>query len=331
MRTRDDLMRTSRGYWQSRALLTAVELDVFGAVGARGASAKTVAKRAGTEARATEMLLDALVGLGVLLKRRRTYHLRREMVPFLTKGPRSVLAMLRHHARLWGVWDHLTAAVREGRPPVPEGGFRGDEAAARAFTHAMRDGARRLAPSVAKEVAFAGCRRLLDLGGGPGVYAAAFARANPELEIVIVDLPHVCRVGRELVAEERDVAARIAYHPADVDADPLPEGADAAFLSHVIHSQTEDEVRALFAKLHGALSGRGRFVVRDFFTSPDRTRPPEAALFALNMLVNDTGGRSYSAREVGDWLREAGFASVAHRRSRLVPGTGYVTARLAPG
>jgi ubiquinone/menaquinone biosynthesis C-methylase UbiE len=320
-------MQTSRGYWQSRALLTAVEVGLFEALGRPGRrTARALAAALGTQARATELLLDALTGLGVLVKRGASYAVRREMRPYLGEGPESALGMLRHHARLWGAWNHLTESVRAGAPPEPEGGFRGGPEAARAFTVAMRDGAVRLAPRVAEEVSFRGHRRLLDLGGGPGVYAVAFARQEPGLEVIVVDLPHVCDVGRELVAQEQDVADRIAYQSADLDHDALP-AADAAFLSHVIHSQTETEVKSLFRRVRRALAPGGTFVVRDFFTSPDRTQPPGASLFALNMLVNDTGGRSYSAREVADWLRRAGFRTARPRRSKLVPDSGYVIAR----
>jgi len=95
----------------------------------------------------------------------------------------------------------------------------------------------------------------------------------------------------------------------------------------VIHSQTTGEVKALFRRVRRALAPGGVFVVRDFFTTPDRTKPPGASLFALNMLVNDTGGRSYAASEVTEWLRKAGFASASHRRSKAVPDAGYVIAR----
>lgn len=327
MRTRDELMQTIRGYWPSRTLLSAVEIGLFEALGPTGhGSARSLARRIGTDPRATELLLDALTGLGILTKRETTYALRRWVIPYLSEGPDSVLEMLRHHVRLQDVWSHLTESVRAGRPPEPEGGFRGGPEEARAFTLAMRAGARRFAPQVAEEVPLGGRRRLLDLGGGPGVYAAAFARTYPDLEVVVVDLPHVCDVGRTLVAEEEDVADRISYHAADLDHDDLPE-ADAAFLSHVIHSQTVPEVKSLFRRVRKALEPDGVFVVRDFFTSADRTRPPGASLFSLNMLVNDTGGRSYGAREVADWLRKAGFSSATHRHSKHVPDAGYVIAK----
>ena len=54
----------------------------------------------------------------------------------------------------------------------------------------------------------------------------------------------------------------------------------------------------------------------------------EKGLFSLNMLVNTPGGRSYTAKEVTEWLRRAGFRSVSFRRSKGVPDSGYLFARL---
>lgn len=327
METRDELMRTSRGYWGSRTLLTAVELGVFEALAGGRRSGEEVAERVGGHAPAVATLLDALVGMGVLGKTKSGYAILKPMQPYLTEGPESALGMLRHHARLWATWNELTTRVREGPDPEHLSGFQRGPQEARAFTRAMRDGSRRLAPDVAAEVSLEGRKLLLDLGGGPGTYAVAFARANPSLRVIVVDLPDVCHAGRDLVAEEVDVADRVSYHAADLEAGMLPQGADCAFLSHVIHSMDDDQVRALFVKVRETLTPDGMLVVRDFFTSPDRTQPPGASLFALNMLANSARGRSYSAKETTAWLREAAFAKVRFQRSTSVPDTGYLIAR----
>ena len=328
MKTREDLLNTSRGYWEARALLTAVELGIFENIGRARRTAKTLAAKAGADPRATTMLLNALCGMGVLAKDKSSYRISKAMRPHLVEGEGSALPMLRHHARLWHRWHTLTDDVTAGDAKEPEGGFRGDAADAMAFTLAMRSGSKRFAPGVAEEVPLDSRELLLDLGGGPGTYAAAFARRNPRLRVVIVDLPHVCTAGAQLVAEEADVADRIAYHAADFDRDPLPDGADAVFLSHVIHSQTEAEVKSLFRKIRKALGPGGLLVVRDFFTSPDGTKPPSSSLFSLNMLVNATGGRSYSAEETARWLEAAGFDRVTARRSKAGSDASYLLARL---
>ncbi len=327
MKTRDDLMRVSRGYWESRAILTAVELEIFTVLGRRKFSAKVVAKRIGADPRGAELLLDCLAGMGLLTKTGTGYSIAKAMAPHLTEGPESALGMLRHHAALWRTWDRMTEVVREGRPAPSRSSFRRGPAEARAFTMAMRAGALRLAPGVAAELNLKGRKHLLDLGGGPGVYAASFARENPGLRVTVVDLPDVAEVGREICREYPDVADRVTFHAADLDQDDLPADADAAFLSHVIHGQSEDEVRALFGRVAAALPGKGLFIVRELFTGPDRTTPPSASLFALNMLVNTPAGRTYSTRETAAWLKKAGFATTTFRRSKAAPDADYILAR----
>jgi cyclopropane fatty-acyl-phospholipid synthase-like methyltransferase len=191
----------------------------------------------------------------------------------------------------------------------------------------MRDGAIRFAPAVAAELNLKGRRHLYDLGGGPGVYSVEMARRWPDLRVTVVDLPNVVKVGREIVDGYPDVRDRVAFLACDLSEDALPKGADVAFLSHVIHGEPEDGVRSLFAKVAAILPAGGLFIVRDFFLSPDRTQPPGASLFSLNMLVATHGGRSYSAKECEAWLRKVGFSKVTYRKSRAAPETGYLYAR----
>jgi len=64
----DNLYEMTRSFMPSRTLLTALELDLFTAIGA-GASADQAAQKIHGDARATEMLLNALASLKLLEKR----------------------------------------------------------------------------------------------------------------------------------------------------------------------------------------------------------------------------------------------------------------------
>jgi len=327
VKTREELTMITRGYWPARAILTGVELGIFRVLGRRKFTAKVIAKRIEGDPRATEMLLDALVGLELLTKSGRSYAIRAAMAPFLTDGPESALGMMAHHARLWEAWSRMTEAVRTGKPLREAPSFRRGPEDARQFTYAMRDGAIRFAPAVAAEVNLRGRRHLYDLGGGPGIYSVEMARRYPDLRVTVLDLPNVVAVAREIVAEYEDIRDRVAFLACDLGSDPLPKGADAAILSHVIHGEPEEGVRSLFAKVLAILPKDGLFIVRDFFLSPDRTQPPGASLFSLNMLTATRGGRSYSAKECEAWLRKVGFARVTYRKSTAAPETGYLFAR----
>lgn len=81
----DDLNQAVRGYQESRILLTALELDFFSLAG-EGATAEAIAEAAGTDARATERLLDALAALGLLTKSSSTFVCTPVSRRFLTSG-----------------------------------------------------------------------------------------------------------------------------------------------------------------------------------------------------------------------------------------------------
>ena len=57
-----------------------------------------------------------------------------------------------------------------------------------------------LAPRIAQAIDLSGCRRLLDLGGGPGTYAIHFCLANPGLSAVVYDLPTTRSFAEETIA-----------------------------------------------------------------------------------------------------------------------------------
>src|SRR5271157_4442733 len=109
-----DLMLTMRAFQESRALLTAVELDLFTAVG-EGAPAETVAARLGSDARATASLLNALVAIGALTKHDGAFHNTADTARFLaTTSPQCARAGLLHIVHLWETWSTLTECVRTG-------------------------------------------------------------------------------------------------------------------------------------------------------------------------------------------------------------------------
>ena len=62
------IMELASAFMQSRALLTACELDLFTAVGERERSSGEVARLLQTDERATDRLMNVLCALGLLTK-----------------------------------------------------------------------------------------------------------------------------------------------------------------------------------------------------------------------------------------------------------------------
>ena len=318
----DELMGMIRGYQESRIMLTAIELDVFTAVGDGGASAEAVAKRCGTDRRATELLLNALVALEVLVLKGATYRNAVAAARYLVAlAPDDARIALKHNLSLWATWSSLTDAVREGhvtlRPQMRE---RGDDWTV-PFIAAMHRGASVRAPLVVDALGAASVKRMLDVGGGSGAYAIAFATANPQLTAVVLDLPTVLPITQGHIAEA-SLSRRITTRAGDLRKDDFGTEYDLVFLSSICHMLGPEGNRDLLARAARSLAPGGRVVVQDFILEPDRTGPRQAALFALNMLVGTEAGSTYTEEEYASWLKAAGLGAV--RRIRLAGPAGLM-------
>ncbi len=307
----EDWVNLIGGFRESRAMLTAVELDLFEAVG-QGGSAAEAAARLQADPRATEMLLNALTAMGMLEKRGGVFRNTAAAARYFTSAsPDNARLAIMHQARLWRAWSHLTESVRSGRPAPPE-----PVPATEAFIAAMHRNAAERAPQVVNAVGAAGVRLLLDVGGGSGAYSIAFARANPELRAEILDRATVVEIARGHIAEA-GLSGRIAARVGDLRTDALGGPYDLVLVSAICHMLSPEENLDLLARCRAALAPSGRIAIQDFIMTPDKTAPRFGALFSLNMLVNTEGGASYSEPEYAEWMRKAGFGEI-----RMVPLPG---------
>jgi hypothetical protein len=110
--------------------------------------------------------------------------------------------------------------------------------------------------------------------------------------------------------ESEGMIDRVTLVPGSYDDDELPQGHDLALLSAIIHSNSLDGNLELYRKVFRALKPGGRILVRDHVMEPDRTRPRDGAVFAINMLVGTSGGGCYTYAEIQTGLLQAGFVGI---------------------
>lgn len=318
----DDVMQMIRGYQDSRVVLTAIELDVFTAVGDRTTAAE-VAQTIGADRRGTEMLLNALVALGLLTKDGGAFAVTPVSRRFFTAGGQNdARAATMHTVGQWERWSKLTDAVRAG------GDIAGAEIPHRgsdwlqSFIAAMHRNASERAAAVVHAAGASGVSRMLDVGGGSGAYSIAFAQANPQLHAEVFDLENVLPMTRGYIAAA-GLESRVATRPGDLRSDVFGSGYDLVFVSAVCHMLSPAENRDLLARCFAALAPSGRIVINDFILNAEKTAPKAGALFSLNMLVGTRQGASYSEDEYRGWLAEAGFEKI--ERIRLAGPTNLMT------
>jgi SAM-dependent methyltransferase len=295
------------GFQSSRVLLTSIELRVFSLIGDAGLTSAEVAGRAATHPRATDRLLNGLCAMRLLVKRDGRFYNTPESRRYLDDSSPEYAAGLGHTASMWHSWSGLTDAVREGRPALRAAiNDRGD-AWLKPFIAAMHYRAAQQAPAVAALLGLEGVRRVLDVGGGSGAFAMAFAKRQPGLAAVVFDLPNVLPLTRAYV-DEAGLAGRVTTAVGDYLVDPLPQGFDLVFLSAVVHSNSPEQNAALLRSCAAALNPGGRVAVADWVMDDDRVTPPGGAFFALNMLVATDHGDTFTEGEIRAWMAGAGLA-----------------------
>jgi predicted O-methyltransferase YrrM len=324
--TAESLLELCRSYQRSQPLLAAAEIGLFETLNETDKSASQLAAALDTDPRATELLLNALTALGVLMKCGDEFSIPEGLVPLLSGSEETaVLPMIRHHTTCAHRWDTLAQVVRTGRPVHDAAAAPQTETELRAFIQAMHVVGREVADAVVAAMRPEQSRRALDVGGASGTYTIALLRAVPEMRVTLFDLPDVVGMARNRLRENA-LLHRVELNAGDFYADPLPGAHDLVLLSAIIHQNSRDQNRALYRKCLGALDPGGRIVIRDLLMDESHTEPPGGALFALNMLVATEGGGTYSYEEIRSDLESAGFVDV-ELIQRSVWMNGLVAAR----
>ncbi len=290
------------GFRAARVVITANNFGIFDHMQS-SKSADEIASVLTTDLRATEILLDALAGLGLLKKSGGRYRNTPMSSKFLVKGsPLYQGDMIRHADTLWQNWSCLDDALKTGKPCR--------KASNRdAFIKGMHNNAVMRAGEVVKAIDLRKVRSALDLGGGPGTYSIEMAKKS--VTVTLFDLPDAIAIARELA--DKSGVKGVNFREGDVLADDIGIGYDLVFISQLLHIFSADDNIRIIKKAQDSLNPGGRIVIQEFLIDKGRTTPVQSALFSVNMLINSDSGRCYAVPEMKKWLSEAGFRNIKHR------------------
>jgi predicted O-methyltransferase YrrM len=179
------------------------------------------------------------------------------------------------------------------------------EASARFLTLALAGRAKNVAPHLAARLELSNVTKLLDVGGGTGIYSIALLQKNPHLRAVVLDRPEVLKVAAEM-ASEHGVSDRLELLPGDMFTTPIPRDCQAMLISNILHDWDVRENLALVHRCAQALPAGGRVLIHDVFLNDALDGPLPLALYSA-ALFTLTEGRAYSAAEYRSWLIAAGL------------------------
>lgn len=296
-------LSVSSAYWRGCALQAGVRLGLFTVLADGMSTLSKIAEKIEADNRGTEYLLNALAAMGLLIKLEDSYGNSTAAREFLcTDSPHYLGHIILHHHHILDGWAQLDMAVKTGAP-VRKRSY-GSDLERESFLMGMFNLAMAIAPDLAVRMDLQGRKHLLDLGGGPGTYAIHFCLANPDLQAVIFDRPTTKPFAKTTV-ERFGLTERIDFQSGDFNTDPITGGPyDVAWLSHILHSNGPAECRDIIRKVMAVMEPGGLVLVHDFILENNKDSPEFAALFSLNMLINNQEGRTYSEEEITRMLRE---------------------------
>ena len=313
----DDLLlvRLLMGAQPTLVMVAAAEAGIFDCLGERRISAAQVALDTGLDERATRLLLDSLVGLGVLKKNAADY----SNTPISLRHLR-VNTERSHAVRLWisetRQWEKLPEILRTGRNHKVSDeteAWRRGRSENHAFIRTMYDTGWLAAQAVAEAIDLSDVFHVVDLGGGPGHYAIAMLERSQTLRATVVDIPLSLMVAKESF-KLRHLSDRVSLVACDIyESDkriPIEfESAQLVLISYVVHMEGPQQNAELFRKATKLLSPGGRLIIHDIFLGEDCAHPQLSSLFAVHMLATTQRGELYPTSVIIGWLAAAGLHS----------------------
>jgi hypothetical protein len=330
------VMQVGMGFWPSKTLLSAVELELFTQLGDDSMTAASIREVLGLHPRGVHDFLDALVALGLLERdgdgSEGRYRNTAEAAAFLDKrSPTYVGGMLEmSNARLYGFWSDLTEALKTGKPqndvkhtgrPLFEE-FYADPARLEQFMDAMTGISLGNFHALAEKFDFSRYGTVCDIGGATGQLCAVLAGHHPHLRLTTFDLPVVAPIAERAVAAA-GLDERISIASGDFFADPLPK-ADVITMGMILHDWNLERKRHLIRTAYEALPDGGAYIIIENLIDDARRENVFGLLMSLNMLIEFGDAFDFTGRDFAGWCREAGF-----RHVEILPLTGPASAGIA--
>jgi 2-polyprenyl-3-methyl-5-hydroxy-6-metoxy-1,4-benzoquinol methylase len=315
-----------------RSIGVAARTGVFGALADGPAQVSELAERLGFRCEPLRLMLDVLVGEGLLSYHEPKYELSMHGQRWLDpESPTSVTTYLSHSLDYWDLWSGLEQLV-SGHPvpaPLPDAD---DEAAWLRATRGDYEAARLIAADVAAAIDLPrSADSVLDLGGGHGAFAAALCQQNPRLRATVIDHPAAVSIGREIMWEA-EMDSVVEHRSGDLYTADLGGPHDAVLCLPMMLDLASEEATELLHRIRSVLKPDGVLVLlRVMQPTPSATRMQFGASAALELFLRlqlgtaDTGGGRLSEQ-----LTATGFGPPRIHRWPSVHDVSLHVARAVP-
>ncbi len=321
----DRILQVGFSFWACKALLSAIELELFTELARHPLSRTELQGRLGLHPRSARDFFDALVATGFLEREDDVYRNTPDTDLYLDKRkPTYVGGMLEMcNKRLYPFWGNLTEALRTGRPQneARDGSLSlfealyAEPARLKEFLCAMTGLSRGANQAIARQFPWSNYHRFADIGTAQGDLAVQIALHNPHLEGVGFDLPEIAPIFEEYVLEN-GLGTRLRFQAGDFFGESFPK-VDVVTMGHILHDWNLEVKEMLIRKAHEALPEGGALIIYEAIIDDDRRKNAFGLLMSLNMLIETQDGFDYTGADCSGWMKKAGF-----RETRVEPLVG---------
>lgn len=310
----EDIRDITNSFRLSRVLLSAFELKIFTVLDKHMMTSDEISGKLDTDNRATDRLLNALCGMGILKKVKGKFYNAELSSKYLVEGKTEFMGNLYHTNHLWNTWSYLTDSVKKGSS------FKGDQNKeektewVEAFIGAMHYRGVNQGRILSMMIDLTTIKKMLDVGGGSAAFSIEFVKNNPSIAAVVLDLPHVIPLTKKYIAEA-GLLDNFNFIEGDYLTKDFESSYDLIFLSAIVHINSYEQNKMLIKKCADSLNENGMVIISDFIMNEDRTQPSQGALFSINMLVGTVSGDTYTEKEMREWFESAGISKIERKNT----------------
>lgn len=330
------IMQVGMGFWPSKVVLSAVELQLFTHLAAESMTGDEIGERIGLHERAIYDFLDTLVALRLLERdgdgAGAQYSNTADTAVFLDKQSPAYLGGILEmsNARLYGFWGDLTEALQTGKPQneVKHTGtamfdeLYSDAERLEQFMQAMTGISMGNFQALADKFDFSRYETVCDIGGATGQLSMTLAARHPHLSCTSFDLPVVAPIAEKAIAAA-GLSERVAVASGSFLSDPLPQ-ADVITMGLILHDWNLDRKMHLIRSAYDALPEGGAFIVVENLIDDARRENAFGLMMSLNMLIEFGDAFDFTGGDFAGWCREVGF-----REIEILPLAGPASAGIA--
>lgn len=314
------IMEVGLGFWPSKVLLTAVELEVFTRLGSSAMTGEQLGRALGLHPRGISDFFDALTALGFLDREgsglNGRYRNTATTAQFLDKDSPAYMGGILEmcNQRLFRFWADLGEALKTGQPQneLKHSGksmfetLYADEARLEQFVSAMRGISAPNFQALVERFDFSKYRTLCDVGGATALLSTLAAKRHPHLQCLSFDLPQVQPIAERWIARE-GLSDRVRAVSGDFLAQPLPQ-ADVITMGMILHDWNLEKKQHLVRLAYAALPPGGAFIAIENLIDDDRRENAFGLMMSLNMLIEFGDAFDFTGADFWGWCKQAGFS-----------------------